>query len=200
MDTLIFQLKPAYFVVGFLFLCCSTKGNEGSKNIEGSHKQDSVVTTQGPKIIYTVSANHFFSSNISKDKFLIELYGTDTLKASITFKIMNSVGDLIYSTEFESRALLDYGLPENPSKREKAEYILLRMNNFFKEENFVTPAIRSDEIYDKDYYGIIGESMWNKVKSNSHSIGFYYSLWEGSQSWITFYEKHKQVLKYKTCC
>ena len=194
MDTFIFRLKTAaYLQITILCLCCSAKSKE-------DHNYADQPPTQVPKTIYMVSVNHHFSSNDTKDQFIIELYGADTLSGNVKFQIISSFGDLIYSVEFESRALFDYGLAQNPSKADKMKYIITRMSNFFDEENFVIPAIEPNENYDKDYYGIVGESIWNKLKIENDLIGFYYLLWEGNQSWITFYKNDKRAIKYKTCC
>src|SRR4051812_3798650 len=62
------------------------------------------------KVIHAVSEEHFFSSRETKDKFKLTLVGSDVLNGKVEFKILTSRGEPIYETDFESKALLDYGL------------------------------------------------------------------------------------------
>lgn len=128
------------------------------------------------------------------------LTGNDTLSGQVKFEIFNPMGESIYAVEFESRALLDYGLKPGSSKKEMTKYIIERMDSFTSEKNFTRPTIADNEIYDADYFGLLGEKAWHELKRNKESIGFYYLLWEGDQSWIVFIRKEKKVVKYKTCC
>lgn len=150
--------------------------------------------------IHSVTKEHFFSSRQTKDLFRIRLTGGNILEGRIKFEIITSSGEFIYSINFEAKLLLGYGLDTNSNDQQKSQYIIKRMNEFFLEENFITPAIESAEVYDKDYYGIIDKTQWNQIKNDEKSIAFYYLLAEGDQTWITFLKKEKKVIRYKICC
>ena len=178
-----------------LLLSCAHKKDKFAIGQDSLHE-----TKVSDQLLYSVSAEHFFSSNQVKDKFRLELIGKDTLSGLVKFQILNSSGDSIYSIVFESRALFDYGLPDNSTEVEEGKYVIKRLDNFFNAENFVKPAIGSSEVYDSAYYDVINEDNWKIVKSDSQLTGFYYLLWEGDQTWLTFLKEDKKVVKYKICC
>lgn len=194
MDTLVLQLKPMYYLLSIvILLSCSSK--KESNNI----LQSPVKIEASERAMHSVVKEYFFSSKQIKDQFRIELTGRDTLNGKVKFQILTQAGDSIYSTEFESSALIDHALPPNSTDTDKGKYIIKRMNEFFNEDNFVKPAIGSKEVYDKDYYGVVDEATWKELR-RGEVVGFYYLLWEGDQVWIAFFNRDKKVIKYKTCC
>jgi hypothetical protein len=168
-------------------IACATKD---AKIVEESSPEASVI--------HSVEADHVFSSSSTQDKFRLILTGKNVLNGTVEFQILKSSGESIYKIDFESRALLNYGLKANATDEEKSKYILNRMNDFFIGKNFVDPAINSSEAYDKDY-NVISESQWSEIK-NGNTIGFYYILWEGDQSWTAFSKSENKVVRYRKCC
>lgn len=194
MDSPVLSIKSMYYLLSIIILLsCSSK--KESDNL----LQPPVKTEVLERVVHSVVKEYSFSSKQTKDQFKIELTGRDTLNGKVKFQILTQGGYSIYSTEFESRALLDYGLPPTATDIDRNRYIIKRMDDFFNEKNFVKPAIDSNEVYDKEYYGVIDEAVWKEIKKD-RVVGFYYLLWEGDQAWIAFFNRDKKVINYKTCC
>lgn len=160
-------------------------------------KNMEVPSTLSNNIIHKVTKEHFFSSFETKDKFQIQLTGKDILSGQVKFEI-TAKDKLIYSIVFNSMDLIGYGLESNASRKQKEEFIITRMEEFFDEKKFINPAIDSKD-YDPEDFDLINISVWTEIKKG-RSIGFYYVIGEENMTWIVFLRKENKVIKYKTCC
>jgi hypothetical protein len=198
MDTSIIQEK-AIIALFFLFIACSSK-NSSMKEVQQANK---IQTTDGSDlqmITQRNETNHFFSSKEKQDVFLIELIGKAMADANVSFTIKNSDGIEIYSDKFKAKELFNYNLKPNSTREEENEFIIKRINEFFSEKNFLTPAVPIDDVYDENYNGLIDSITWNRIRRDKKSIGFYYILGEENKSWIVYDKAQNTVIKYQICC
>lgn len=182
-------MKRCLNVVLFLFLISLPSKEVQSFN--GSIKKDSVLIEN--------RIQHLFSSPDKKDEFYICLQGESLMDATFIFTITNPEGVEIYREEFPSIFLIGYDLAGgiNATKRNQKNFIKYRVRHFFDEENFLIPAINSDQEFDEDYSD---EDIWNGIKSDQNTIGFYYLIGEEDGRKIAYSRKLKKVVLYFNCC
>ncbi len=160
-----------------------------SQIVQGQSKSDNVLKT--------VETIHAFSSPTEMDTFMLTLKGNSIVDGEICFEIINYKGLKIYSETFKSTKLIGYGLLEfeNPTEKDKVEFIKKRMNEFFAESNFLQPAIPKTEEFDEDYYE---KETFYKIQNNFNSIGFSYVIGEEDIRQITIVDN--KVIIYWNCC
>lgn len=150
-------------------------------------------------IIYRVEKKHKFISNEDAVSFKITLSGKDTLSGVIKFEVTTHNNNSIYNDEFPAIDLIGYGLTEDNEHKfmhkDSCIYIIERMNNFFSEENFLTPAIHKGETFVPDFSE---EKIWNDIASDSTAIGFYYLVGEENNKQIAYSKKKAKVVVYKS--
>ncbi|MBB6611328.1 hypothetical protein H7F15_09790 [Pontibacter sp. Tf4] len=140
---------------------------------------------------------HTFSDPATKDIFIVQLRGDSVQAATVTFEIKNSKGEQIYEEKFKAIDLINYDLPENASPEEWDKFILNRIDSFFDEKNFATPAIKEGMTFDP-YYA--DSTAWNDIKNDSSRVGFYYLLGKEDGRWIAYSEALQKVVMYFNCC
>ncbi len=148
--------------------------------------------------IHVVEKKHYFSSVDTKDTFQITLSGNEIANGKVTFRILTNIGDIILKESYPSRYLIGYGLigeDENVKRQEK--YIIKRMDEFFKEDNFSSPAIGLEDSCESDYSDC---ETWETLKNDQTAIGFYFLIGEEAGCWIAYSKKLKKVLRYYCCC
>lgn len=139
---------------------------------------------------------HAFSDPKTEDTFLLTASGENGLEASnIVLSILNAAGVEIYREEFQGYDLIDYGIADYKGTRD--EYVKGRMEAFFEEENFTTPAIKSDEEYDEDFSD---ETIWKDIKANPDAIGFFYLLGVEDGRSIAWSSSQQKTVLYFNCC
>ncbi|WP_162427676.1 hypothetical protein [Pontibacter pudoricolor] len=170
-----------------LLLACTSK----------ERKQEAKTQEVSTNIIKQSVKQHAFSDPATKDTFRITLEGDSVQTADVTFEIHSSKGELIYQEKFAAIDLINYDLPENASPAEWDKFILNRIDTFFEEKNFATPAIKSGMEFDP-YYA--DETAWEDLKSDPNSIGFYYLLGKEDGRWIAYSKALQKVVMYYNCC
>ncbi|MER2998548.1 hypothetical protein [Pontibacter populi] len=170
-----------------LLIACSTK----------ERQEEAKAQEVSTNIIKQSVKQHAFSDPATKDTFKVTLEGDSVQTAKVTFEIHNSKGEQIYLEQFDAIDLINYDLPENANPADWDKFILNRIDTFFEEENFVTPAIQSGMEFDP-YYA--DETAWEDIKSDSNSIGFYYLLGKEDGRWIAYSEALQKVVMYFNCC
>ena len=88
----------------------------------------------------------------------------------------------------------------NPDSITVENHLVKRFDNFFNLKNFVRPAIKESAKYEELYNSIIPEREWRQIKSNPASVGFGFTLWEESISYIVYSKTRKKVIIYQVCC
>ncbi|MCU7513912.1 MAG: hypothetical protein HF300_15220 [Ignavibacteria bacterium] len=156
-------------------------------------------TKQDSSILYTATKMHIFSSEKYEDLFQITLNGKDTLNGVITFQIITKNSKIIYKEKFPSIDLIGYGLvADNVNKithKDSCDYILERMNKFFIDENFFSPAVDKGEAFDPEESD---KKIWNDIASDTTAIGFYYLVGEENNRQIAFSKKTAKVVVYRS--
>ena len=140
---------------------------------------------------------HIFSNHVKPDTFKIKLIGDSVHTATATFEIISGEGKLIYNETFDANYLLNYDLPLESTEAQKNEFILSRISNFFTEENFKVPAIKSDMTFDSNYSD---RAIWQDIKRDNGAIDFYYLLGKEDGRWIAYSKTQNKVVLYFNCC
>jgi hypothetical protein len=147
----------------------------------------------------TLTETYFFSSKSLKDVFNVHMTGSDILSSVVDFKIITSIGDTIFNHRFKSKDLIGYGLIgiDNPTDKQKQDFILKRFYSFLDKSNIQSPAISRDEELDDDYYD---EEYFEIIKTNSDCVSFYYLLGEEYMRRITYIKSENKVIEFWSCC
>ena len=177
-------------IVCLLAILCSTKGN---------FKSTTSPITIGDKggVLYENGIVHAFSSPVRKDSFNIRLTGESILRGMINFVIRDGDGLAILDETYHSTMLLDYGLPQNSTDKQKEEYIKSRIDKFFTLETFHQPAIDQNAKFDVDF---TSREVFDDIRADQTSIGFYYLIGEEDGRQIAYSKKLKKTVVYFSCC
>ena len=149
------------------------------------------------KILLENKVKKHFSNAKTKDNFRITITGTSILEGKMTFEIIDSKGKEILKEEYPSYYLIGFVLYDDEPKEKQELYIKKRVAEFFKNDNFFTPAIPTTEKYDEDYSD---KKVWNTIKSDQTSVGFYYLIGEESGNRIAYSKNDNKVVIYFSCC
>jgi hypothetical protein len=182
-----------------IILSCSenSKNNMNKDKMSTKPKEELKPKKQSEKILVENSLEHIFSDTIQKDKFEIVLIGNSIIDGTVIFTIKNSNNAKILKEEFASTFLLGYAIDYNASINEKEKFIKNRIKNFFNEENFDTPAINKGDEFNENFSDL---EIWNDIKNDSTSVGYYYLIGEEDGRKISFSKKNKKVVMYFNCC
>jgi len=179
-------------------LCCSGKSFDIEKATMINRSLDSIyLTPEQNKKLLENNTEINFSSNNTKDRFVITLTGESIIEGIVLFKIYSSDGDELWNEKFNATDLIGYGIDFDSSIDQKEKFIKKRILDFFKKDNFTTPAIGGEEKYDSDYSD---RDIWNDIISDSTSIGFYYLIGEERGCRIAYSKKYKKIVTYYCCC
>ncbi len=154
----------------------------------------------GTAVLYTFSADHIFSSQVTKDHFLLSVSGSSVAEGKIRLRILTSDHKQIYTDSFPAYDLLynydasEFGGGTQLSRQKKETIILSRMKHFFSDTCFRYPAINPSEQYDKG--DNIDQSVWKDIHSDKTSIGFVYAHGYESMYGIAFSKKKKKTVLY----
>lgn len=143
---------------------------------------------------------HTFSNPATKDEFRIVVTGENLLKGKVLFTITSSEGKNLLKEEFDANFLLGYDFTGNiNSKKDTDAFITKRIKEFFSEDKFSSPALKDEELYeDQSYY--IDKEIWDEIKANKQSIGFYYLLGKEDGRHVAFSKKKGRAVMYYNCC
>jgi hypothetical protein len=143
------------------------------------------------------SVKHYFSDPKAKDSFVIRLKGHSILNSKIAFEIFNPKGERIFREDFPARFFLNYDLNEPSTDQEKEDFIVKRMKEFFKEDNFNQPAVKKSDILDTEYSD---KKVWEEIQSDPTAVGFYYELGQEDGRSIAYVKKENKVVTFFNCC
>lgn len=186
------------FLSIIILVCCSPRESNQPAMV-----QDIVSRLDVKEIRQINKLAYFFSSLTKKDTFILELRGNYITKSNINFRIISFQNEVIYEEEFDMMALYGFGpdlTKTNPDSITVENHLVKRFDNFFNLKNFVRPAIKESAKYEELYNSIIPEREWRQIKSNPASVGFGFTLWEESISYIVYSKTRKKVIIYQVCC
>jgi len=195
-------MKSIIIILSLLILSCDYGHKKIGQNTVIPHKQEKEklgTNTEEIKnnILLVNNTQRTFSNPNTKDIFSIKITGPSLLKGQMIFQITDSNGNVILKEEYPSNYLIGYEFDDDDPIEKKEEHIKKRVAEFFKDDNFFTPAIEKDLKYDEDYSDL---KVWNDIKSDSTAIGFYYLIGAENGSKIAYSKKEKKVVMYFNCC
>ncbi|MEQ9166646.1 MAG: hypothetical protein RLO12_10340 [Fulvivirga sp.] len=168
-------------------------------SIQGTGKYKPLTYYQSEEPLLENVVYRYFSNTSTKDKFTISISGTSITEGTMKFIISTFDGLTIHLEEHPSTYLIGYGLVSStpPTPKEEEEYIRKRVNDFFNDDNFSSPAIEENEHFEIDYSN---EEDWNDIISDQTAVGFYYLIGEESGCQIAYSKKRRKIVTYYCCC
>ncbi|HEY0895805.1 MAG TPA: hypothetical protein VGE15_04585 [Sphingobacteriaceae bacterium] len=161
-----------------------------------------VSEKQAPAALFTLEKLHTFSEKGVQDTFQLTVSGKDFMNARVTFRIVSG-GRVIYQDAFDSQYLIDFGIEEkadssgNLNDSIRAAYIEDRLRHFFDEENFRTPAIRADAVFEEHH---TSRELFGELKARPDAVSFYYLLGKEDGRYIAWSERLREVRMFYNCC
>lgn len=191
--------------IATLCLACSEKRavekevtitrDETGKTTTTTSESTSGATTSKPAIKtgsveLKIRKTHLFSNQTRPDNFELNLTGKTLLTSTIRFTITSAEGQEIYREELtaadlEASLVYEMTTPTATEKQREA-FIRKRLNAFFDEKNFNTPAIAPNDTYDPSFGN---ETAWNAIKKAPKSISFSYLVGKENGRRIAYSEQ-----------
>ena len=169
----------------------------GQVNSEIEKKESEAIKIED-SILIEQRVMHAFSQIDKKDEFYVCIKGESIVEGKMIFKIISHNGTEILKEEFPSYLLMDYGFEGDiNSIKDREDYMKIRIEEFFNENNFINPAIAVDDKFEADYSD---KEIWDDIKSDPTAIGFYYLIGEEDGRRIAFSKKTGKVVMYFNCC
>lgn len=153
--------------------------------------------------LYASERLHAFSDSSKQDTFRLSVSGKDFLKAKVRFEIISHTGEVVYSDNFDSNFLIDYGImegvtdPASITDEMRSAYIQNRLKTFFDDKNFKSPAIKADAAWE-DYYP--DKELFEELKAKPDAISFYYLLGKEDGRYIAYSDKKDKAVLFYNCC
>jgi hypothetical protein len=140
-------------------------------------------TTRAPAVnaqsdtLKVVRKRHRFSSPSTEDEFKLVLRGPSLLAGEATFTITDSGGQIIFR-EVLSAADLEAAMVYEMKNRtatqaEREAFVRRRMDEFFADKNFRTPAINDQEAHQPN---LLDRATWEDLRRRPDAISFQYTL------------------------
>ena len=147
------------------------------------------------KVELKIKRTHLFSDPTQPDIFELNLSGNSLLKSKVHFTITNAVGKEIYSeniTAADLEASMVYEMKNaTATEKQREAFIKKRLNEFFDDKNFSTPAIAPNDMYAPSYGD---EKAWNAIKNDPKSIGFNYLTGKENGQRIAYSKQKQKVM------
>jgi hypothetical protein len=184
--------------------CGESTREEAKRSAETEPKTEAQIeaeeTVEKSEYLIENKVFHAFSDPAAKDEFRIVVTGESLLKGKVLFTITNPKGKNLLKEEFDANFLLGYDFTGNiHSQKDTDAFITKRIKEFFSEDKFSTPALKDEELYeDQSYY--IDQEIWNEVKANKQSIGFFYLLGSEDGRHVAYSKKKGRAVMYYNCC
>jgi len=144
----------------------------------------------------TVRRRHVFSAPGSPDEFRLEMRGKDMLTGKATFTITDASGQVIFremlsAEDLEAAMVYEMKTPTATAAQREA-YIRRRMDEFFAEKNFRTPALTTKDTYPTD--ATIERTAWNDLRQRPDAVRFTYLIGKEDRRSIAWAPSTKQVV------
>ncbi|MCC2544994.1 hypothetical protein LJY25_00935 [Hymenobacter sp. BT175] len=177
--------------------CATTEREVGtSQNAERVYTptpeaQRSRLTSRS--VLNAVRTTHSFSDPKTKDNFVLLLQGAKIINGQARFLIISSTGDTLRNEVMPATALLDERELEDPQAatvRDKEIAILKGMNNFFRPDRFVQPAIPKSAVQPTE----ADAEAWAAVREDNKAVGFDYTANGGRERRIAYARKLRKAV------
>lgn len=122
-------------------------------------------------VLNTVRTTHAFSNPGTKDNFILQLRGPRVLTARAHFIVTSAKGDTLRHEVLPARALLDERTLDDPriaTVRDQEIAILRGMNSFFRDDQFIQPAVGSLAEQPAE----LDTQTWQALRADNTAIGF----------------------------
>lgn len=144
----------------------------------------------------TVTKRHIFSAPGSPDEFRLVMRGKDALTGEATFTITDSNGQVIFremlaAEDLEAAMVYEMKTP-TASAAEREAYIRRRMDEFFSDKNFRTPALTAKDTYPTD--GTVDRATWDDLRKRPDAVSFTYLVGKEDRRRIAWAPRTKQVV------
>ncbi|GAA4375864.1 hypothetical protein [Hymenobacter koreensis] len=144
-----------------------------------------------------VRKRRLFSSPTAPDLFQLVLRGDSLLSSEATFSITAADGTVIFrealsSADLEAAMVYEMKKP-GATKAEREAYIRRRMDEFFADKNFRTPAIGPQESYQP---GTVDRAVWDDLRRRTGVVAFQYLVGKEDGRRIAWSPLRKQVVRY----
>jgi len=197
-------LAALIFVTG---ACSSTDSTKASDSTAANAASDSAAavepmdTARAPAVtaqsdtLQIVRRRHLFSSPTTPDLFMLALRGPAVTGAEATLTITDAAGQVIFREVLSAadlEASMVYEMKTNtatPAEREA--FIRSRVDSFFAEKNFRTPAIGPKETYQA---GTLDRATWDDVRKQPKAISFQYLVGKEDVRRVAWSPLKKQVV------
>ncbi|WP_375435613.1 hypothetical protein [uncultured Hymenobacter sp.] len=144
----------------------------------------------------TVRKRHIFSSPSSPDEFRLVMRGQDMLTGEVTFTITEASGQVIFremlAAEDLEAAMVYEMKTSTASAAERQAYIRRRMDEFFSDKNFRTPALTAKDAYPTG--STIDRATWDDLRQRADAVSFGYLVGKEDRRRIAWAPRTKQVV------
>jgi hypothetical protein len=130
-----------------------------------------------------------FSSNESADEFKLIVKGKKFIMPLLILPSLIDKGERIFHDQFPLMKVLEHvfdGGGEYATFIQKDDYMRIWVDNFFKPENFLTPAIHTEREFEGEFSK---KNHWEAIAAEPTIVGFSYNKSKGSQTEIAFDKK-----------
>ena len=197
-------------LAAFAFSCSENKRIETTETVrtdKNGHTTTEKTTNSKPdsspepsskpsaRISFTNTRTHIFSDPTQPDTFRLVMEGADILEGKAHFTITNAQGKVIHdeiisAPDLEASMVYEMETP-TATKIQREDFIKKRFNKFFHDEQFNTPAIAPNDVYDPAFGD---EAAWNAIKKDPKSISFNYLLGKENGRRIAYSKLKKKVM------
>jgi hypothetical protein len=199
-------MRYAFFAVLLILLgaCSRTDSTrvESADAASTAAPAEPMDTTRAPAVnvqsdtLKMVERRHRFSSPSTDDTFRLVLRGSSLLAGEATFTITNSGGETIFRevvSASDLEAAMVYEMKNaTATQAEREAFVRRRMDDFFADKNFRTPAVKSQETYQA---GPIDRTTWDDLRRRPDSIGFQYLVGKEDGRRIAWSPLKQQVVR-----
>lgn len=179
-----FMKSSLYYSTILLFLCCSCNQEQKEHDRAGPYPSQTKI--------------QFFSNPLRADTFRIELQGKQVKDMALHFTITAAGGVPVYTAHLRATDLIaNYKESLDLAKeKKKSAFMEQELKLFFDEENFLEPAVTTEEQPDKN---TPDPTFFEELKKNGLN-GFKYRLGKETKIYIAWSAREKKVKPYYECC
>ncbi len=150
----------------------------------------------------TVHRRHIFSSPGSPDEFRLVMRGKDMLTGEATLTITDASGQVIFreilpAADLEAAMVYEMETP-TATAAEREAYIRRRMDEFFSDKNFQTPALATKAAYpttaSTSTTNTIDRATWDDLRQRPDAVSFTYLVGKEDRRRIAWAPRTKQVV------
>ena len=183
----------------FLFAC-----NPQKKAQQPAADADTAATVVAPpaepaKQIYRVETPFTFSDPEKLDKFGLVVVGQNVMEGTATFTITTAEGTELFREEFPTTDLIDPSFTADretaPSEKERRDYVVKRLKEFFGKANFSQPAIGPQDTFDP---ARSKKAIWKEMAEDPRSVAFYYLVGDHQARELVFSKRQGKVVVFRT--